>query len=41
MRVWFSLVYAGYWYWLLTAGEFEYSNMTKGIADWRTRVKHR
>jgi len=31
----------GYWYWLLTAGEFEYSNMTKGIADWRTRVKHR
>ncbi len=32
---------AGFWWWLLTAAEFEYSNIYGVVRSWRTRTKFR
>jgi hypothetical protein len=32
---------AGYWWWLATAAEFEYSNIYSVVLNWRKRIKYR
>ena len=36
-----SLAHAGFWWWLATAAEFEYSNIYGVVRAWRIRTRYR